>query len=97
MPGIASGAESTGAPGSAGSHGTGADSVPAGAITRPDGLSMPDARPDGGPTHGTVMPGQSGETPISYGPADQYTDTGAGSGSGTHYPRRPGQQPNGGA
>jgi hypothetical protein len=33
---------------------------------------------------------------ISPGPAASYTSTGAGSGSGAHFPRRPGQQPNGG-
>jgi hypothetical protein len=45
-------------------------------------------------THGTTEPGQLQDGFIGLGASD-IADTGAGHGSGSHYPRRPGQQPDG--
>jgi hypothetical protein len=42
------------------------------------------------------QPGQNDPSSIAPGPAAGYVSTGAGQGNGAHYPRRPGQQPNGG-
>lgn len=48
------------------------------------------------PTNGTTEPGQLQLDMMGL-DADTIASTGAGGGSGEHYPRRPGQQPAGGA
>jgi hypothetical protein len=93
MPGISAGAEGAfRAPGSSGASGGQADST--GTDVTPPWGGHQDRYPAAA---GTVEPGQNEPTPVSPGPASGYTSTGAGAGSGSHYPRRPGQQPDGGA
>lgn len=83
MPGIRSGTlpTGTGAPGSPSASGRAADAVTT-TVTPPWGGSQ-DRYPAS--TGGTVEPGQSGDTPISPGPAsgtgNTYTTTGAGDGT----------------
>lgn len=84
------------APGSAGASGAAADDTGAGPVTPATGAWQPAARYPAS-TGGTVQAGQVDANAIEPGPAGAYADTGAGSGSGSHYPRRPGQQPNRGA
>lgn len=79
------------APGSAGASGPGADDADAGPVTPPTGAWQSAARYDA-TTSGTVQAGQVAESVIEPGPAADYASTGAGAGSGAHYPRRPGQQ-----
>ena len=84
--------DGTGAPGSAGASGRAADDRPAGPVTLPGiGAWQPDSRYDAA-TGGTAEPGQVADSPISPGPESDYSDTGAGRGSGSHYPRRSWQQ-----
>ena len=95
FPGIATGAESTNAPGTTGAAGAAADDTGAGRVTYPSGAWQPGARYPAS-TGGTVMPDQVSDSPISPGPADDYVSTGAGDGRAGHFPRRPWQQPDGG-
>jgi hypothetical protein len=84
----------TGAPGTAGASGDADDDTGAGRVTPPWGPSQASARYPAS-TSGTVMPDQVSDSPISTGPERDYSDTGAGRGSGSHYPRRPWQQSDG--
>jgi hypothetical protein len=80
--------DGTGAPGSGGARGDAADD--AATMVTP----MTGAHQDRYSGHaGTVEPGQSEPTAINPNQGTgSYTDTGAGQGSGQHYPRRPWQQ-----
>lgn len=90
MPGISAGAPNL-APGTPGASGQAADS--AGTTVTPPWGGYQDRYPAS--TGGTVEPGQSEPTAISPGPAEDYTDTDAGSGHAGHFPRRPWQQSGG--
>jgi hypothetical protein len=91
MPGIRSGAPNL-APGSPPASGRAADDAPAGPVSLPVlGTWQPSSRYDAS-TGGTVMPGQVDASDISPGPESDYSDTGAGSGRASHYPRRSWQQ-----
>jgi hypothetical protein len=83
--------DGTGAPGSSGASGRAADDRPAGEVTPPWGPSQDAARYSAS-TGGTAEPGQVAGSPISPGPESDYSDTGAGRGAGSHYPRRSWQQ-----
>jgi hypothetical protein len=82
FPGIAL-PDGSGAPGSAGASGRPADSAGA-TVTPPAGTSQ-DRYPAAA---GTVQPDQVSTNQIVPGPASGLTSTGAGQGSGSHYPRR---------
>jgi hypothetical protein len=97
----------TGAPGSSGVSdspaGTGGGAVIASpVVSAPYGSSqLPENKPTLPVTQGDTS-GFSDDSPVHEsaivpGPVADYLSTGAGQGSGAHYPRRPGQQPNGGA
>ena len=87
MPGIRSGADSTGAPGTSGASGRPADAAGA-TVTGPAG-SWQDRFPAGS---GTVQPDQVSTSQIVPGPQSGLSSTGAGQGSGEHFPRRPWQE-----
>jgi hypothetical protein len=83
--------DGTGAPGTAGASGRAADDTPAGRVTLPQlGVWQEGARYDAS-TNGTVLAGQSEPSVITGGDGG-YTDTGAGSGRASHFPRRDWQQ-----
>jgi hypothetical protein len=87
FPGVPTGADSTGAPGTSGASGRPADSAGA-TVTGPAG-SWQDRFPAGS---GTVQPGQSEPTAINPDAGTgSYTDTGAGRGNPNPY-----RHPNGG-
>jgi hypothetical protein len=95
--------QTTGAPGSAGitAQATSGAEVGNPVVSNPYGSSqLPENKPTLPVTQGDTS-GFSDDTPVHASPimpADaSYLSTGAGQGSGAHYPRRPGQQPNGGA
>lgn len=94
----------TGAPGSQGDTAAESAGTQVGdpIVSNPYGSSqvpenMPRVSVLSGDTSGMSSDQAVQASPITPGPASQYLSTGAGSGSGAHYPRRPGQQPNGGA
>jgi hypothetical protein len=90
FPGVATGADTTGAPGTAGASGRAADS--AGATVTPPWGGHQDRYPA---SAGTLQPDQDTPSVITGGDGG-YHDTGAGSGRAGHYPRKSWQQPNGG-
>jgi len=91
MPGISAGVPNN-APGTPGASGDAADDEGAGRITLQGvGAWQPGARYPAA-TGGTVLPDQTATSPIVPGPQSGLTSTGAGRGSGEHYPRRPGQE-----
>jgi hypothetical protein len=91
MPGIRSGVPNL-APGSPPASGRAADDELAGPVTLQGiGAWQPGTR-YAASTGGTVMPGQVDASDISPGPESDFSDTGAGSGRASHYPRRSWQQ-----
>ena len=83
------------APGTAGDTGSAADDTGAGAVTLPSGAWQEGARYPA-TTSGTLQPDQTDVSPISPGPQDDYSDTGAASGRAGHWKRYGWQQPDGG-
>lgn len=95
MPGMASGADSTGAPGSRGAAGDAADNASAGPVSIPMIGSWQSTSRYDADTSGTMQAGQTDASVISPGPAADYADTGAGDGRAGHWKRYDWQQPDG--
>jgi hypothetical protein len=91
FPGARTGADSTGAVGTPGASGPGADDVRT-IITFSGGSWQPSARVTVS-TNGSILAGQTDDSPISPGPESDYSSTGAGSGRAGHYRRYSWQQP----
>ena len=98
FPGLSAGTGSS-APGSQGDTAseTGGTEVGSPVVSVPGAssqvpASMPRVSVTSGDTSGMSSDQAVQASPITPGPVDAYLTTGAGKGSGSHYPRRPGQQ-----